>query len=150
MKQYVDKTYAKKDTYSFSVAIDGSKVAKALQIDFRYNAVLGGVVDRHFIGQVINDSNRSEESLKKLKTILHDDTIKKADEVKVAVVVFQNTGYKSPYLILASRPQPTNDVSSFSDGICSTLSAFAKEQSTSERVVHFLNSANDAVSCCVL
>jgi hypothetical protein len=147
MKDYVDKTYKKNENFSFSVAIDASKVAKALQIDFRYNAVLGGAVDNHFIAEVINDSNHSEEALKKLKTVLHDDSIKKADEIKVAVVVFQNTGFKSPYLILASQPQTTNEVSSFSDDICSTLSEFAREQSTSERVVHFLNSANDAVSC---
>ena len=101
MKQYVDKTYAKKDKYSFSVAIDGSKVAKALQIDFRYNAVLGGAVDRHFIGQVINDSNRSEEGLKKLKTILHDDTIKKADEVKLQLLYSRTQVTRAPTLYLS-------------------------------------------------
>lgn len=126
MKDYVDKTCQKNENFSFSVAIDASKVAKALQIDFHYNAILGGSVDEYFIAEIINDAGRSEEGLNKLKTVLHDDSIKKADEIKVAVVAFQNTCFKSLCLVLASQLQTTNEVSSFSDNICSILSEFAK------------------------
>ena len=127
MNNYVEKIYSKQENFSFSVAIDASKVAKALQIDFRYNAILGSAIDKHFIAEVISNSNHSQEALKKLKTVLQDDSIKNADEIKVAVVVFQNTGFKSPYLILVSRPQTTNEISLFSDNICSALSEFTKQ-----------------------
>lgn len=147
MKDYVNNACTKIESFSFSVAIDASKVAKALQIDFRCNAVLSGAANQHFITEVINDSNQSDEGLKALKTVLQEKSIKKADKIKVAVVVFQNTGFKSPCLILGCRPQTTNEVSSFNDDICSFLIKHSKQESASKCIVHFLNSANDAVSC---
>ena len=139
---------------SFSSSIDAVKVAQALQIDLRYNAVLGGAYPKHFINDIIHDGNTNNEDycnkdniLLKMKQVLLDETIKKAEEIKVAVVSFQNVRNNSPFLIIASRPQTTNENSPFNEDTANILEECAKQGSTHNRKVQYLGNANDGVSC---
>ena len=146
LTETVDAIFGNNEDVAFSVAIDASKVAKCMQIDFRYNAILGGATDANGSEFLVNAVSDDDSDISTLKATLCDASIIKADEVKVATVVFQNTGEKSPLLILACRPQTTNEKSDFNDRVCKFLQQLAVKNSNSSRSVTFLNSANDGVS----
>ena len=128
----------------FSLAIDAVKVAKLLQIDLKYNAVLGGVIPNHFITGALGESDDVDTTL---KSRLNDENIIRADEIKVAVVCFQNTGIKSPYLILSGKPQTTNAISTFNEEISELCYSVAMDKCKNGRSIQFLSCSNDGVSC---
>ena len=72
----------------YSIAIDATKVAKLLQICTKYNTVLSGIYLHHF---KIASDNGNDNLLKKLKSILQNSNIMKADKIKFTVITFQNT-----------------------------------------------------------
>jgi len=67
------------------------------------------------------------------------------------VICFQETlPGKSPYLILALRPQTINDVSTSNEDVCDVCNKVAKDLSKIwifENIVEFLGGANYGVSC---
>lgn len=134
---------------AFSVAIDATKVAKLLQICLKHNAVLGGAYPHHFINTIVSDDENDDQGsiVEKLKQILQDTSIVKADEVKVAVLTFQNSGNQSPYLILAGKAQTTNEASEFNNDIYRACAEAAKEltDKRSGYLVNFISASNDAV-----
>ena len=111
-----------------------------------YNAILGGVTDANGSEFLVNAVNDDDSDVSTLKATLCDASIIEADEVKVATVVFQNTGEKSPLLILACQPQTSNEKSECNDRVCKFLQQFTIKNSNSSRSVTLLNSANDGVT----
>ena len=153
MQHRINSLFPDKGTrVAFSAAIDAVKVAKLRQIDFRYNAILGGAfkpIDNTLFGGWGNHFiSGAMDSGQTLKDKLQDESIIMADELKVIVVTFQSTNNQSPYLILAGRPQTTNENSLFNEICCEVLQEVAVEMSK-ERDSHvvFTGNSNDGVSC---
>jgi len=88
LNSYVSKLVQHKTDKSiptFSIAIDATKVPKLLSISSMYKAIVGGAAPHHFVK--IDDRSITAEAFAKLT---EDKKIKKATEVKVAVVTFQD------------------------------------------------------------
>jgi len=142
----------KDEVVAFSAAIDASKVARVLQINHGFNAVVGGAQPKHFIVGALDEDDTQDgdahaRMAEKLKAILNDKSIALADEVKVLVISFQKSGHKSPYYILLARPQTNNESSRYNEDCAEICLEAAKQLTDSGRKVFFLCCANDGVSC---
>ena len=148
IKKRIKSLFPKKgQRIAYSAAIDAAKVAKLLQIDYKYRAIIGGIESHKFVRGVINDDGDESMDLQNLKQLLQDDSIQRADEIKVLVIAFQDTGTNNPYLITAARPQTNNEVSLFNETCSDLCESVAKEMRMEGFNTDFLGTANDGVSC---
>ena len=96
---------------SFSIAIDATKCVQNLEVSSGYGAVLGGEHPKHFIpfGGMSKDEVKAILDGKSV----HGD-IPKASEVKVAIIIFQNSPPGVPkFETIAARPQSNNGSNDF-------------------------------------
>lgn len=138
------KKSGKGDTLlSFSVAIDATKAVEAIELSLAFKAICGGAYPNHYI-------ETEDLTAEGVKLIVDQDRkasiqVTKANEIKVALVSFQETGPGtriSPVEIIVARPQTTNEVSSFtSDVVTAVNNVVARTPGTS-----FLNFCVDGVS----
>ena len=61
--QHIKLLFNENENFSFSSSIDTAKAAKALQIDLRHNAILGGAYPRHFLQNIVNDEDANVQDL---------------------------------------------------------------------------------------
>ena len=103
---------------TFSLAIYATKVEKVLEVSASHKAIIGGAFPNHVFDisdlpkyDVNNVIAGTSESL----------NIKKAMEVKVAVVSFQSTALGVPSsVIVAAQTQRTNETSNFGQKLNAT------------------------------
>ena len=123
------------------MGVDATIIVKAFQYSSRLGAIIGGVYPNHCI-------DVHEKSIEEINIILKDCIDGKygpmADEVKVAVVSFQNTSVgMCPYLVVAGNAQTTNASNDFGKKVVTLCESDA--QSGKNCVV--LNHSTDGVSC---
>ena len=141
----IEQTYTKEDIICVTLSIDASKLAQLVQIDPRSGKIVGGAAPNHCIDRpeesddiaAILDSFRGEKP-----------KYKKASEVKVGTMVFQNEKPgTSPYKQLMARPQTKNENSDFNEVCCEAVVKAEKILRAKGYNFSFAGSANDGVSC---
>ena len=131
-----------KETITFSIAIDGTKVPKSLNINTAHECIMGCVYPNHptctthlnkeEINKILN--NKEEKELKQIDL---------ASEVKVATTCFQNQPKRtSPGAVMSAHPQGVNETSNFTDDVCRAASKIVNDYKKSV----FTNFAIDRVS----
>ena len=96
---------------AFSCGVDATALVKAYQISSSHCAIVGGAHPNHFISL---HGKTKTEAFKLLKECQDGKHGALADEIKVAVLCFQNTPTNmSPYFVLVGRPQTTNESNNF-------------------------------------
>ena len=92
--------------------MDATAVVKAHQISSSHGVIVGGAYPNHFISLEDKSKDEALELLKECQEGIHGPL---ANEIKVAVLCFQNTPPgMSPYFVLVGRPQTTNENNDFS------------------------------------
>lgn len=105
---------------SFSVAIDATKAVEAIELSLAFKAICGGAYPNHFIttGALTSEGVKLILDRDKKVSVL----VTKANEIKVALVSFQQTPHgMSPVEIIVARPQTTNEVSSFTSDVVTAI-----------------------------
>ena len=126
---------------AFSVGIDATVLVKTFQYSSQLHAIIGGV----YPNNCINVAGKSSNELNAImKDCLDGKFGTVADEVKVAVVSFQDTPVgMCPYLVLAGNAQTVNERNDFGKRIMKLCQQAS--QSVGNCVV--LNQSTDGVSC---
>eukprot|EP00957_Ditylum_brightwellii_P109260 8334191-Ditylum_brightwellii.AAC.1 len=140
-----------------SIAYDAAKVSQVLQMDPKYTTAIGGVGENRFTLDAIVDDDSGDtdnpsraDIIAHLKEVLKDPMIVKASEIKVIVLSFQNTGNNTLYLILADKPQTTNEESIFNECISELIAKAVEEYNEAQMKKWYsfiINAANDGALC---
>jgi len=126
---------------AFSVGIDATVLVKTFQYSSQLDAIVGGVYPNH----CIDVAGKSPEELNVIiKACLDGYYGNLADEVKVAVVSFQDTPLgMCPYLVLAGNAQTMNESNDFGKRIIK----LCQQASVQVGNCIVLNQSTDGVSC---
>lgn len=136
MKQMIDGVSCKGQTVTFSIAIDGTKAPRSMNINAAHKCIMGRCYPHH----IIDTTNLSKEEINEIMNARHEDL---AAEIKVATICLQNAEKGcTPMSIVAARPQGMNEVSMLTDDFCKAATMIAKEN----KRVCFTNFATDRVS----
>ena len=96
---------------AFSCGVDATALVKVYQISSSHCAIVRGAHPNHFISL---HGKTKTEAFKLLKECQDGKHGALADEIKVAMLCFQNTPTNmSPYFVLVGRPQTTNESNNF-------------------------------------
>ena len=136
---------------AFPIAVDATKVAKILEV----SQPMKGIVDGAYPQHIVDISGKSKEEVKamlngtKINNKESDDPpliIELADEIKVAVMTFQDSpSGVAPTEVVAARPQSNNESNDFIKFMESAALAAANAAEVSP--MSFKNIACDGVSC---
>ena len=157
------------DPIIFSLAIDATKLAEGLQVDSTQLSVVGGAANNESSNHSIHikdlDGRNLPSSLSacQSRTILKEfinndskkrklssntkDVVKLANEVKVALLSFQDLNEDvSPYFPICGRPQTTNAPSDMTEFCCEICLEASKILASKGLHCLFVNTCNDAVN----
>ena len=125
----------------FSLGIDATVLVKAWQYSKSLEAIIGGASPNHCID--VNGLT-PEEVLKLLEECVDGRHGAIADEVKVAVLSYQNTpANMCPYFVLVGLPQTLNQSNDFGEMVINSCNTAVLEDGNSA----IINESTDGVSC---
>jgi hypothetical protein len=151
LRNLFKKMFQTQDSIVFNIGIDGVKVPKILQFSTKHQAMIGGCHPQNFITRSeIEEKSGTVEDVQITLKLPGGVVVKKASELKVAVMQFQHCPHSmSPIFPLVAQAQSINQSTGFSSNTCSIVSEAVTElrQEWPNKTIHFLNVCNDAVSC---
>ena len=143
--KHIDKIRVKSGDSSgrvvISLGVDATVVVKGWQYLPDKNVVVGGAYPNHWLE--VNSTDK-DDIKNFIKQCLAGEKGVVAEEIKVAVLSFQNTPPGiSPYYVIKARPQTINESNSFATDVMSLCVEAAKKAGN----VAVVNDATDGVSC---
>jgi len=145
--QHIKEHFVKADSIAFSESIDGTRIPKLAQANYRHKKIFGGAAPDHCI-DLPEDDHDGSKVVAILDLFKGDNPEKKlASEVKLGTLSLQWTPPGiTPFLQVMARPQTKNQNSSFNFDFADVLKQAEVELREEGYDVSFISAANDGVS----